>query len=78
MVQPGSSNACPGCGRRPTGEQRHARSANGFASRALLASSPAFKPSQPAHGLQDDDIPGIVRYHTYEVLQKEVQNPRVR
>ncbi|PRW57030.1 sulfate adenylyltransferase [Chlorella sorokiniana] len=27
---------------------------------------------------QDDDIPGIVRYHTYEVLQKEVQNPRVR
>ena len=28
--------------------------------------------------LQDDDIPGIVRYHTYEVLQKEVANPRVR
>ena len=27
---------------------------------------------------QDDDIPGIVRYHTYEVLQKEVQNPRVK
>jgi hypothetical protein len=27
---------------------------------------------------QDDDIPGIVRYHTYEVLQKEVNNPRVR
>ena len=27
---------------------------------------------------QDDDIPGIVRYHTYEVLQKEVANPRVR
>jgi len=26
---------------------------------------------------QDDDIPGIVRYHTYEVLQKEVPNPRV-
>lgn len=26
---------------------------------------------------QDDDIPGIVRYHTYEVLQKEVNNPRV-
>ena len=27
---------------------------------------------------QDDDIPGIVRYHTYEVLQKEVNNPRVK
>ncbi|KAI8105133.1 hypothetical protein M9435_000304 [Picochlorum sp. BPE23] len=27
---------------------------------------------------QNDDIPGIVRYHTYEVLQKEVDNPRVR
>lgn len=27
---------------------------------------------------QSDDIPGIVRYHTYEVLQKEVDNPRVR
>jgi sulfate adenylyltransferase len=27
---------------------------------------------------QDDDIPGIVRYHTYEVLQKEVDNPRVK
>lgn len=27
---------------------------------------------------QDDDIPGIVRYHTYEVLQKEVPNPRVK
>jgi hypothetical protein len=31
-----------------------------------------------AAALQDDDIPGIVRYHTYEVLQKEVANPRVR
>lgn len=27
---------------------------------------------------QNDDIPGIVRYHTYEVLQKEVDNPRVK
>jgi len=27
---------------------------------------------------QDDDIPGIVRYHTYEVLNKEVDNPRLR
>ena len=29
-------------------------------------------------GMQDDDIPGIVRYHTYEVLKKEVNNPRLR
>ena len=28
--------------------------------------------------LQDDDIPGIVRYHTYEVLKEEVNNPRLR
>ena len=28
--------------------------------------------------LQDDDIPGIVRYHTYEVLKQEVNNPRLR
>lgn len=27
---------------------------------------------------QADDIPGIVRYHTYEVLKKELNNPRVR
>lgn len=27
---------------------------------------------------QDDDIPGIVRYHTYEVLKNEVDNPRLR
>lgn len=27
---------------------------------------------------QDDDIPGIVRYHTYEVLKEEVANPRLR
>lgn len=26
---------------------------------------------------QDDDIPGIVRYHTYEVLKEEVNNPRI-
>lgn len=28
--------------------------------------------------LQDDDIPGIVRYRTYEVLKNEVNNPRLR
>ena len=28
--------------------------------------------------MQDDDIPGIVRYHTYEVLKEEVNNPRLR
>lgn len=28
--------------------------------------------------LQDDDIPGVVRFHTYEVLKEEVQNPRLR
>ncbi len=27
---------------------------------------------------QDDDIPGIVRYRTYEVLAAEVDNPRLR
>jgi sulfate adenylyltransferase len=27
---------------------------------------------------QDDDIPGIVRYQTYEVLKQEVQNPQIR
>lgn len=26
---------------------------------------------------QDDDIPGIVRYHTYEVLKAELNNPRI-
>lgn len=26
---------------------------------------------------QDDDIPGIVRYHTYEVLKAEVNNPKI-
>lgn len=28
--------------------------------------------------LQDDDIPGIVRYRTYEVLKDEVANPKLR
>ena len=28
--------------------------------------------------LQDDDIPGIVRYRTYEVLKEETSNPRLR
>jgi sulfate adenylyltransferase len=27
---------------------------------------------------QDDDIPGIVRYRTYEVLKEEANNPRLR
>jgi len=27
---------------------------------------------------QDDDIPGIVRYHTYEVLKKELNNDRIK
>ncbi|GFR51963.1 hypothetical protein Agub_g14486 [Astrephomene gubernaculifera] len=27
---------------------------------------------------QDDDIPGIVRYHTYEVLKAELQNPAIK
>lgn len=27
---------------------------------------------------QEDDIPGIIRYKTYEVLKNEVNNPRVR
>ncbi|PNH10001.1 Sulfate adenylyltransferase [Tetrabaena socialis] len=27
---------------------------------------------------QDDDIPGIVRFHTYEVLKAELQNPAIK
>ena len=27
---------------------------------------------------QDDDIPGLVRYRTYEVLKEETANPRIR
>jgi hypothetical protein len=27
---------------------------------------------------QDDDIPGLVRYHTYEVLKKEIMDPAIR
>ncbi|KAG2454514.1 hypothetical protein HYH02_000361 [Chlamydomonas schloesseri] len=27
---------------------------------------------------QDDDIPGIVRYHTYEVLKAELNNPNIK
>jgi hypothetical protein len=27
---------------------------------------------------QDDDIPGIVRYHTYEVLKAELNNDRIK
>ena len=28
--------------------------------------------------IQDDDIPGIVRFRTYEVLKEEVNNPKLR
>lgn len=28
--------------------------------------------------MQDDDIPGIVRFRTYEVLKEEVNNPKLR
>ncbi len=57
-----------------------------FPCHLLPATPPASpSPSRPAsltHTLplppQDDDIPGIVRYHTYEVLAKEVDNPRLR
>ena len=41
-------------------------------------SSVAPPPSRRARASQEDDIPGIVRYGTYEVLKKEVANPRVR
>lgn len=27
---------------------------------------------------QDDDIPGIVRFHTYEVLKQEISNPNIK
>ena len=27
---------------------------------------------------QAEDIPGVVRYQTYEVLKKEVDNPKIR
>lgn len=27
---------------------------------------------------QDDDIPALVRYHTYEVLKKELNNDRIK
>lgn len=39
--------------------------------RSLMA---ACKP----YTLQDDDIPGVVRYRTYEVLKEEVANPQLR
>ena len=49
-------------------------------------SLPAFPSAQPGYvpgesmtsALQDDDIPGIVRYRTYEVLKEEVANPKLR
>eukprot|EP01041_Mallomonas_annulata_P004538 gene4538-9005_t len=39
---------------------------------AVVLVHPTCGPTQP------DDIPGNVRYKTYEVLKEEVQNPRIR
>ena len=41
----------------------------------LPACPPACRPPPAA---QDDDIPGVVRYRTYEVLKDETANPRLR
>jgi len=48
----------------------------GWHSLATSARSPErrLNPSTP----QDDDIPGIVRYHTYEVLKQEIADPRIK
>ena len=54
--------------------------------RPCTCPSPAFPSAQPGYvpdksvisALQDDDIPGIVRYRTYEVLKEEVANPKLR
>ena len=44
-----------------------------------LRAAPTHAMVLPAScGLQDDDIPGIVRYRTYEVLKEETANPRLR
>lgn len=53
------------------------QTAHGPYSATLHSPLPMLGPTLP-QCLQDDDIPGIVRYHTYEVLQKEVDNPRVK
>jgi sulfate adenylyltransferase len=40
---------------------------------------PTTKTKQQTCGpTQDDDIPGVVRYRTYEVLKEETANPRLR
>ena len=46
--------------------------------RALIWPPTALQVHPTCGPTQDDDIPGIVRYHTYEVLQRELDNPRVR
>lgn len=56
-----------GCSIKEREERLVQRGRRGVASRDLMVC-----------GMQDDDIPGIVRYHTYEVLKKEVNNPRLR
>jgi hypothetical protein len=38
----------------------------------------SFTPYRCTAAPQDDDIPGIVRYRTYEVLKEETSNPRLR
>ncbi len=35
-------------------------------------------PKPNLHRQQDDDIPGLVRYHTYEVLKEEIRDPSIR
>ena len=54
------------------------------ATSALRPPSVCSQPSQsgtcacPSCSPQDDDISGIVRYRTYEVLKEETNNPRLR
>lgn len=43
----------------------------------LYVSPPGTNTRMVPH-VQDDDIPGIVRYRTYEVLAAEANNPRLR
>ncbi len=49
---------------------------------AALHHPPFCHTTSPSHPtvlpVQDDDIPGIVRYRTYEVLKEEANNPRLR
>jgi hypothetical protein len=67
----GKARAAQGCVRGATADCTRALQCN------VALSSANVGPTLP-QCLQDDDIPGIVRYHTYEVLQKEVDNPRVK